>query len=133
METITDVPNDLRSDRRSYALVEDDDSQYEDIKAALLYSSVMIFAAVAVCLFMADKGTITHLPIERVGYKITRWLEYITEGTETLRQAIDRIAVGVNRSMMVPELKTYMDLTNKIDKHQYMKLAEQWEKSQPLF
>ena len=32
---------------------------------------------------------------------------------------------------MVPELKTYMDLTNYIDKHQYMKLAEQWDKSQP--
>ena len=74
----------------------------------MLDSSVMIFAAVAVCLFMADKGTITHLPIKRVVYKITRWLEYITEGTETLRQAIDRTAIEVKRFMMVSELKTYL-------------------------
>ena len=76
-------------------LLENNDSQYEDIKAALLDSSAMTFVAAAECLFTADKGTITHLPIRRVVDNITRWLEKMTEGTETLRLAIDRMVVGV--------------------------------------
>ena len=111
-------------------LLEDEDSQYDEIKAALLGSTSMTFAAAAECVFMTDKGALTHMPIRQTGDKLTRWVHKMTEGTETRREVIDTMVVGFLRSMMVPDLKIYMDLTNKTDKQEYIMLAEQWEKSQ---
>ena len=111
-------------------LLEDEDSQYDEIKTALLGSANMTFAAAAECVFTADMGALTHMPIRQAGNKLTRWVHKMTEGTETRREVIDRMVVGFLRSMMVTDLKTYIDLTNKTDKQEYIMLAEQWEKSQ---
>ena len=111
--------------------MEDDDSSYEDIKAALLGSSAMAFSAAAESFFTADKGTIQQLPIRQMGDKLVRYCEKMTEVAETVRQAVDKVTVGMLRVLMVPELKNYMDLTKSTDRQEYQRLAEQWEKSQP--
>ena len=65
----------------------------------------MTFAAAAECVFTADKGALVQMPIRQVGDKLTRWVEKMAEGTENARQVIDRVVVGIIRSMMVLDLK----------------------------
>ena len=57
-------------------------------------------------------------------------------GKENVRRSrnnqtsMSQITVGVLRSLIVPDLKTYMDLTKTTDRQEFQMSAEQWEKSQ---
>ena len=46
----------------------------------------------------------------------------MAEGAETNRQIFDRVTVGVLRSLMVPDLKNYMDLTKTTERQEYQML-----------
>ena len=81
-------------------LLEDEDSGYEEIRSALLGCTAMTFAAAAEFVFTADKGSLVLLPITKAGDKLFRWVKKMTEGAETIRQANDRVTVGVLRSLM---------------------------------
>ena len=81
-------------------LLEDDDSSYVDIRAALLGSSAMTFSAAAEPLFTADKGNIQQLPIKQAGDKLVRYCEKMTEGAETVRQVVDKVTVGMLRALI---------------------------------
>ena len=81
-------------------LLEDDDSSYVDIGAALLGSSAMMFSAAAESLFTADKGNIQQLPVKQAGDKLVRYCEKMTEGAETVRQAVDKVTVGMLRALI---------------------------------
>ena len=48
-------------------LLENDDTEYEDIKQALLGRHVMTYAAAAEALFSADKGELLNGQIQQVG------------------------------------------------------------------
>ena len=97
-------------------LLENNDSTYDDIKKALLGTSAMTFAAAAESFYTADKGKIAQLPVRQAGDKLFRLCEKMIEGSETTRQAADKVTVGILRSMMVPDLKNYMDLTKTTDR-----------------
>ena len=73
-----------------------------------------------------------QLPIRKAGDKLFGWVEKMTEGAETIRQENDRVTVGVLRLLMVPDLKTYMDLTKTTERQEYQILVEQWEKSKEV-
>ena len=85
-------------------LLEDETSEYDDIKRALIGCTTMTFAAAAEAVFTADKGNLLALPSRQAGEKLVRWLEKMTEGAETNRQIYDRIAMGIIRSHMIPDL-----------------------------
>ena len=54
------------------------------------------------------------------------------KGAETDRNKKERIAMGALRSYMVPELKSYMDLSKPTNKPEFDALTEQWVRSQPF-
>ena len=114
----------LEAKERVMDLLENNDSAYDDIQKALLGTSVMTFAAAAESFYTADKGKIAQLPVRQAGDKLFRLCEKMIEGSAT-RQAADKMTVGILRSMMVPDLKNYMDLTKTTDRLEYQMLAEQ--------
>ena len=50
---------------------------------------------------------------------------------ETLGEAADKLAIAFVRSLMVPELKNYLDLGEVTDMQRFLMKAEEWERSQP--
>ena len=100
----------LDAKERVVDLLEDEASEYDDIKRALLGCTTMTFAAAAEAVFTADEGNLLNIPSRQAGDKLVSWLQKMTEGMETNRQFCDRVAMGVIRSHMDPDLKTYMDL-----------------------
>ena len=113
----------LEAKERVMDLLEDEDSQYEEIRRTLLGSTAMTFAAAAESVFTAEKGILVQLPVRQAGDKLFRWVEKMTEGAETIRQANDRVTVRVLRSLMVPNPKTYMDLTKTTDRQEYQRYS----------
>ena len=99
----------LEAKERVVDLLEDETSDFDDIKGTLLGYTTMTFAAAAEAFFTADKGNLLTLPTRQAGDKLVRWLEKMAERTETNRQIFDRLAMGAIRSHMIPDLKTYMD------------------------
>ena len=122
----------LEAKQRVVDLLEDDTSEYDEIKIALLGCTTMTFAAAAEAVFTADKGNLLNLPTRQAGDKLGRWLEKVTEGTATNRQFCNRIAMGVLMSHMVPDLKQYMDLTKTTDRQEFHATIDQWDRSQPV-
>ena len=111
-------------------LLDDDDSEYDDIKQALLGRQVMTFASAAEAFFSADNKELLKETLQHSGDKMIRWLEKMTEGAETDRVKFERITMRALRSYMVPELKNYMDLSKPASRPEFEALAEQWVKSQ---
>ena len=122
----------LEAKQRVGDLLEDDTSEYDEIKTALLGCTTMTFAAAAEAVFTADKGNLLNLPTRQADDKLVRWLEKMTEGTDTNQQFCDGIAMGVLKSHMVPDLKQYMDLTKTIDRQEFHATIDQWDRSQPV-
>ena len=113
-------------------MLEDEISDFDDIKRALLGCTAMTFAAAAEAVFTADKGEILNIPSRQAGDKLVRWIEKMAEGTETNRQIFDRIAMGVIKSHTVLELKTYIVLAKPTDRQEFHAMIEQWVRSQPV-
>ena len=122
----------LQAKEQVIGLLEDDDTDYDDIKKALLNRHVMTYAAAAEAFFTADKGELLNIPVQQAGDKLIRWIDKMMEGAETDRNKKERIAMGALRSYMVPELKSYMDLSKPTNKPEFDALTEQWVRSQPF-
>ena len=121
----------LEGKQKVMHLLQDRDSQYEEISAVLMGCASMTFAATAEAIFTADKGKLLQLPLRQATDKMKRWVNKMLEESETVRQAADKVTVGVMRSFMVPELKTYLDTSNATDEHNFLMTTEEWERSQP--
>ena len=92
----------------------------------------MTFAVTAEEVFTGDKGNFLNLPTRLAGDKLVKWLEKMTEGTDTNKQFCNRVAMGVFRSHMVPDLKQYMDITKTTDWQEFHATIDQWDRSQPV-
>ena len=55
-------------------LIEEDDSEYEDIKQALPNRKTTTFAAAAEAFFTADKGQLLNLQLQGMGDKLAMWI-----------------------------------------------------------
>ena len=122
----------LQVKQQVIGLLEDEDSDYDVIKQALLGRHTMTFTAAAEAFFTADKGEILNLPTQQVGDKLVRWLEKIAEGADADREKYDKIAMGAIRSFIVPELKNYNDLAKPTNRAEFDALTEQWVRSKPF-
>ena len=111
-----EIPNDkwksfihsqltLNAKQKVIHLLQQPDATYDEIRAGLMGSSSMTFAATAEAIFTADKGKIQQLPGRQAVEKINRWIDKLIEGTTTLKEAGERFTVGVARSLLTPELK----------------------------
>ena len=109
-------------------LMQDPDASYDDIRAAMMGCLAMTFDATVEAIFSADKGKITKLTLRQVADKAKHWATKLFQESETLGDAADKLAVAFVRSLMVPELKNYLDLT---DMQRFLMKAEEWERSQP--
>ena len=69
----------LQAKEQLIGLLEYEDSDYDDIKQALLGRHTMTFAAAAEAFFTADKGEILNIPVQQAGDKLIRWLDKMTE------------------------------------------------------
>ena len=63
--------------------------------------------------------------------KMVRWVRKLVQESETMNEATDAVAVAAMRYLMVPELKTYIDMSKAVDKQQFLITAEEWDRSQP--
>ena len=62
----------LQAKEQVIGLLEDDDTDYDDIKQALLNRHVMTYAAAAKAFFTADKGELLNTPVQQAGDKLIR-------------------------------------------------------------
>jgi len=120
----------LRAKEQVIQLLEREDTDYNEIKEALLSRHITTYAAAAEAFFSANKGEIYTLDLQLAGDKLTRWANKMIDGAETRQDICERMAMGALRAYMIPELKTYLDLTKPTTKPEFEALAEQWVKSQ---
>ena len=120
----------IKTKEQVIALLEDNNSDYEVIKQALLSRNITTFAAAAEAFFTADKNQLLSLQPQQMGDKLLRWATKMSEGTTTIREALERVVMGAVRSHMVPDLKMYVDLAKPTNRTEQEGLMVQWSQSQ---
>ena len=112
-------------------ILQDPDSDYDAIRTALMACAAMTFGAAVEAIFMADRGKLGQLPVRQAADKLHRWLTKLTQEAATVPEAVKIMTVAALRSLVVAELKTYVDLTRTTELHQFLMVVEEWERCQP--
>ena len=121
----------LKTKQKVIHLLKDVTSSYEDIKEALMGCAAMTFRAASEAFYSADRGKLSHLPLREAAEKLRRWAGKISQESEDIDQALDYMTLGALRSMMVPDLKAYIDISKQNELQPFLRTAEEWERSQP--
>ena len=66
-----------------------------------------------------------------VADKVRRWVDKLFQEAETIGEAAEKVTVAYIRSILVPELKNYMHLTEANTMQRYLMKAEEWKHSHP--
>ena len=85
----------------------------------------MTNAAAVEAFFSYDKDILT-LPLDKATVKMKRWLNKMQEGAETEDLKNKRVVMGSLRANMVPELKTYLDVSKPANCPEFIARVEQW-------
>ena len=120
----------LESKQKVMHLLQEPESTYDEIRAALMGCAAMTFAAAAEAIFSADKGKLVHLPVRQVVDKVRQWLGKLTQEAETIAETLDCVTVGVTRSLMIPELKTHVDMSKATELQPFLRVVEEWDRNQ---
>ena len=127
----------LEAKQKVIGLLQDATSTYDDIRAALLGCTAMTFGAAAEAFFSADRGKLTQISLRQAADKLTRWASKMTQEAEEKQEIIECMTVGALRAMMVPELKTYVDMSKQMELQPFLRITEEWERFQaqqkPIF
>ena len=104
---------------------------YEEVKQAILGRRVMSHAAATEAFFSHNNKELLAIPVTQAVTKMKRWLKKMEQGAESEDVRRERVVMGSLRSQMVPELKTYLDLSKPQNGPELEALVEQWTISQP--
>ena len=74
-------------------------------------TTAMTFGAAAEAIFTADKGKLTQLSLRQAADKNKRWVGKLTQEAATVEN-VDSMTGGVLCSLVVPEAKTYLGMSN---------------------
>ena len=112
-------------------LIRNQDTTYEELKEALLGCSAMTFSSAAEEFFKGKKGKLAKLDPRQAAQKMLRLVGKLTQEAEDVQVVCEYITVVALRSWMVPELKTYVDMSKLAELQPFLRITEEWERSQP--
>ena len=119
----------LESKQKMMPLLQDAAATYDDIRAALMRCSAMPFATTAEAVFSPIGGEGDKPTPRQLAAEVKRWLDKLSQETETVNEAMEKVAVAYLRSKLIPELKNYLDLTEANTMLRYLMINEEWERS----
>ena len=104
---------------------------YDELKEALLGCSAMTFSSAAEEFFMGERGRLTKLDPRQAAEKMLRLVCKLIQEAADMQEACEYVTVAALRSWMLPELKTYVDMSKQSELQPFLRIAEEWERSQP--
>ena len=115
---------DVDAKQKVMHLLQEHDSTYDNIKHALMGCTAISFASTAEAVFTADWGKLHQLPLRQAVDKMFKWVTKLMQESETVTEAASAVTVAAVRSMMIPEVKTYIDMSKEVEKHQLVITGE---------
>ena len=117
----------LEAGEKIIEVLENVDSTFEDIKAAMTGVSAMTFTSTAEAMFNPLSGGEKPKP-RLLADKLKRWIKKLIQEAETEAEIVEKFTVGCLRSTLSQELKNYLDLTETTTIPRYIMKIEEWEK-----
>ena len=119
----------LQAREKIIEVPENDDSTFEDIKAALTGVDANSFASKAEAIFNPFKGGGGERGREtQLADKLKSWIKKLIQEAETEAEIVEKFTVACLRSTLSQELKKYLDLTETSTIHRYLNKIDEWEK-----
>ena len=75
-------------------LLQQPDSTYDEIRAALMECTTMTFAATAEAIFTDDNGKLVQLPLRAAMDKVCRWITKFVRNAETIKETLDSVSIS---------------------------------------
>ena len=117
----------LEAGEKILTVLQDEDSTFDNIVAAMTGCTEMTFASTAETLFAPVEETDKAKP-RAVADKIKRWTKKLLLEAETKEEMVDKFSVATLRSKLNQDLKNYLDLTETTTMTRYIMKIEEWSK-----
>ena len=110
----------LNAKHKILHLLQNPDSTYDEFKEGLMGYAAMTIGTAAEAFFTGDRA-------QTSGSKDGT---LVTQETDEKGEALKCVTVAALRAWMVPELKTYVDISKVTELQPFLRIAEEWERSQ---
>ena len=117
----------LQAGEKIIEVLENEDSTFEDIKAALTGVDAMSFASTAEALFKPVKGGEKPVP-RQLADRLKSWVKKLIQEAKTEAEIVEKLTVAFLRSKLSQELKEYLDLIETSTIPKYLIKIDEWEK-----
>ena len=126
----------LQAGEKIIEVLENEDSTFEDIKAALTRVDAMSFASTAEALF--KPVNVGEKPVPRkLADRLKIWVKKLIQEAETVAEIVEKLTVVFLMSKLSQELKEYLDLTETSTIPRHLIKINEWEKcrveSKPIY
>jgi len=126
---VSNIP--IESIVRIGSTVNVDDVDYEGLKWALLGCSQISYCTAAEDWSSGEKGKVFTKDVRAAGSRLMHLHKNLVREAVDHHQISEATVVARMREQLVPELKTYIDLSRRFEYHDFILACEEWARSQP--
>jgi len=107
------------------------DSSYQEVVDGLMGGSTLTFCSAAEDMCSGERGRLGVLDVRTSMTKLKQLVRRVTSDADTREETVECVSVALMRDHLVPQLKSYVDMSRRFKVGEFIAACEEWECSQP--